>query len=94
MNLLQSPLPVVKTSIIHLLPKDITSSIADNPPTSIQVNYLSRHNPRQLKLTKENVPHNINNVTMKKKKKKKMIHKLSISFTHTTPIDYNDELLP
>jgi len=31
-------------------------SVASSPPTSIQINYSSRHNPRQPKSHEENIP--------------------------------------
>jgi hypothetical protein len=56
---------------------------------SIQVNYSSKHNPRQLKLIDQNIPNGTSYLTMKKN----MVHGLSIPSTHTTPINHNDALL-
>jgi hypothetical protein len=47
---------------------------------------LSWHNPRQPETFKENIPHGTSNLPMKKK----VIRRLSILFTHNTPIHYND----
>jgi hypothetical protein len=44
----------------------------------------------QPKSTKENIPNGTRNLTMEKK----MVHELPISFTHATPINHNDKLLP
>jgi len=73
----------------HHLPHNSTPSIVGNPPTSIQINYSSRHNPRQPKSTKENTANGISNLTMKK-----MVHGLHILFTHATPINHNGVPLP
>jgi hypothetical protein len=35
----------------HHLPNNGTPSVANNPPTSIQIDYSFRHKPRQLKST-------------------------------------------
>jgi len=40
------------------------------PPSSIQIDYSSRHYPRQLKSTEENIPNGTSNLTMKQK----MVH--------------------
>jgi hypothetical protein len=39
-------------------------SVADSLSTSIQVNYLSRHNPRQPKSIEENIPQGTGDLTM------------------------------
>jgi hypothetical protein len=75
---------VQKTSIIHLSPKtppkarryhlshSSIASVANSPLTSIQVDYSSKHIPRQPKPTKENIPQRTSNLRIKKK----MIHRL------------------
>jgi hypothetical protein len=67
--------------------KDLMS---DTPPTSTQVDYSSRKNPRKTKLTEENISNNTSNFTMKKN----MVNELPIPFTHTTPINQNGMPLP
>jgi hypothetical protein len=74
----------------HHFPHSNTSSAANSPLISIQVDYSSRHNPRQPKLTDENTPHSTSNHTMKKK----AVHRLPIPFAYTTPINHNDAPLP
>jgi hypothetical protein len=69
-------------------PHNSTPSVANNPPISIQIDYSSRHNPRQPKSTKKNISNDTSNFTMKQK----MIHEFL--FTHTTPINHNDVPLP
>jgi len=65
----------------HHLPRSSTSSATSNPPTSIQIeiDYLSSHNSRQPKSTKENFSYVISNLTIEKK----MVHRLPIPFTHS-----------
>jgi hypothetical protein len=67
-------------------PNNGTPSAAGNPPTSKQINYSSRHNPRQPETFEEDIPISTSNLTMKKK----VICRLSILFTHNTPIHLDD----
>jgi hypothetical protein len=69
----------------HHFPNSSTLRVAGGPPTSKQIDYSSRHNPRQPKLFEENVP----NGTLILKIKKKMVHKLPILFAYNTPINHN-----
>jgi hypothetical protein len=74
---------------MHHLPYNSTLRIARGPPTSIQIDYTSRHNPRQIKTAEKGNPNGINHATMKKK----MVHELLISLTHATFVHHNDMLL-
>jgi hypothetical protein len=47
-----------------------TPSVASSPPTSIQIDYSSKHDPKKPKPTKENIPNGSSNLTMKQK----MVH--------------------
>jgi hypothetical protein len=59
-------------------------------PTRKQINYSSRHNPRQPKSIEEGIPNGTSNLTMKKK----IVHRLSILFVHIKPINHNDMPIP
>ena len=72
----------------HHLLHSSTPSASGSPPTSIQVDHLSRHNTRQSKMNEENIPNDTSNFTMKK-----MALKLPIPSTHTTFVNHNDMLL-
>jgi hypothetical protein len=77
-----------KAQMHHLLNNN-TLSVACSPPTSKQIDYPSRHNPRQPESIEENIPYGTSNLTMKEK----MVHRLSILFAHNTPINHDDVLL-
>lgn len=47
---------------------------------------ISRHNPRQSKITEKGNPNSISHVTMKNK----IVHRLSISLAHAASVQYND----
>jgi hypothetical protein len=76
-QLLQRPLAVLKTTIVSFSPKTLqeaqgryllnnsTLSAAVNP-TSQQINYLSRHNPRQPESFEEGIPNSTSKLTSKK----------------------------
>jgi hypothetical protein len=52
---------------MHHLPHNNTPKVASNPPTSIQIDYSSGHNPKQPKSTKKYIPNGIGNLTMENK---------------------------
>jgi hypothetical protein len=56
------------------------------PPTSIQIDYTSMHNPRQSKTTEKGNPNSIIHVPMKKK----MVHGFLIPLIHATSVHHND----
>jgi hypothetical protein len=66
---------VLKTLIVSFLPKtpqkaqmyhllnNNTLSVTCSPPTSKQIDYPPRHNPRQSELIEENIPYGTRNLT-------------------------------
>jgi hypothetical protein len=68
------------------LPYNSTSSTAGIPPTSKQIDYSCRHNPKQHETFEKDILNGTSNLTMKKK----MVHRLPIIFAHNTPINHND----
>jgi hypothetical protein len=74
---------------MHHLPHSSSLNVVGGSPTSTKIDYSSRQNPRQPKLTEESIPNGTSNLTMKK-----TVHKLSIPFAHKTPINHNDASLP
>lgn len=54
--------------------------------TSIHVDYMSRHNPRQTKMTEEVNPNGISHITVKKK----IVYGLPVFLTHVISVHHND----
>jgi len=63
------------------LPHNSTLSVASNLPKSIQIDYSSRHDPRQPKSTEVDILNGTSNLT---------IHRLPIPFKKTTAINHHD----